>query len=297
MLTTFGIDDNTGDPTPKASTSTRQKNVAGTSKQVSGASGKARPKLKGTSGPTLQSKQQSPVKSAQATPVSPNLARSGPITTNTSGFTSSGKAKSKANQNNDVSMNEIEEEELEFGKPARPTKRVSPQPTTANSSSKSGSGVSSGLVLPDPGTAPTLPGAVSSSTRSNPVGEEDDKDEWDEIIGIMRPSNSGGTADDGSIFGGDVVGNGGGGGGGGDDDDIDLAEELAREMDRELMEEGLDEQQDADGEDSVFGGDVVEEPSTSVKPTSLNQFAGGAELTFDQDFDDDYSSSDESDDD
>lgn len=183
-------------------------------------------------------------------------------------------SKSFAKREREDVVLDIEEEDLEFGKPAKPAKRahVSPQP-------------SSDLSLPTvSSTAMSLPPFISKNQMASTTAQEaiiphvfqdtyhsesEGQEEWDEVV---QPADTLVLEEDEgneSIFG-DVVDEGG--------EEIDI-NEFAAEMDQELDE-------DEDEEDAE--ADVVTRPVIPGRPMSLNQFAGGA-LTAEQD--DDYSSS------
>ena len=187
---------------------------------------------------------------------------------------------------------DVEEEVLEFGKPARRAQhsRVSPAPLSSPIALPGASSSSNGLVLPSPGGIVSLPGhstTANQQQQQQQQDDEDDEDEWDEVAGTETGVATGvnNDDDDGSIFGDGFAD-------GEEGEEINI-DQFAAEMDQELggMEGG--EEDDGDMED-IFG--EVEEPVAQIgRPMSLNQFAAGG---LDDDPDDDYSSSsDESDDD
>jgi len=184
----------------------------------------------------------------------------------------------------------VEVEELEFGSQTR-TRSVAP----ASASSPTG-----GLALPfSGGSAAFMPGPPPASRSAAApvvvVDDDDDDDEWDVVVSadpVVAPPVSAAAEIplDASSFGA-VEPTG----------DID---QFAADLDQQLLEglEGLEEDDgdgdgDGDGDDDMFGDEAYAQATASVapkgKPMSLNQFAADIGLE-DQD-EDDYSSSDESD--
>ncbi|KAL5530437.1 hypothetical protein ACEPAF_6695 [Sanghuangporus sanghuang] len=177
---------------------------------------------------------------------------------------------------------DVEEEVLEFGKPARRTQlsRISPAPASSPIALP-GTSSSNGLALPSPGGIVSLPGP---GTAANQIDDEDD-DEWDEVAGTGAVAATGVNEDDGSIFGDGFADEEEG-------EEINI-DQFAAEMNQELEDMEGGEEDGGDMED-IFG--TVEEPSQQLtgRPMSLNQFAAGG---IDDDPDDDYSSSSEESDD
>lgn len=188
---------------------------------------------------------------------------------------------------------DIDEEVLEFGKPAHQAAETQPLSSTLsnalalpNASSSGG-----GLALP---TSPSnefvsLPGGPSQVQE-----EEEDDDEWDQVAGpgevqasasVAPVTSAEPGADDESLFSDHKFQD--------EMEEIDInVEDFAAQMDQELLE-NLEEEKDED-EDMFDDMDEVTPPQ-NLKPVSLNQFVGGeAEGEFDED---DYTSSEESDDD
>jgi len=146
------------------------------------------------------------------------------------------KAKRELNTYDDSDLEEV----LDFGVPARPSKRPKPSPTTGLALP----GTSSSFVPPAP---PTKPAAGSDS-------EEED---WDEVAN-NEPV----------------------------EEEIDL-DAFGREMEAQL------EESDEDILAAAMSPDLEPATNVSVRPMSLNQFAGG-QFSADED---DTSSSEDSDDD
>lgn len=186
---------------------------------------------------------------------------------------------------------DLEEEELDFGQPARQGKRrrVSPRPAaTALAPPPPSSSSSIGLALPSSRVSssftPTLPGP--------PQTQEEEDDEWDDVLNAVASAAPG--AEDASIFR-----DGPGGDAEGEEIEIDL-NQFAADLDQELggALSGIEEDALGDEGSELFGFEGDEAEATEVsgrpRPISLNQFAGGAGVEQD---DDDYSSSEESDED
>jgi len=240
-------------------------------------SAKPKPKLKGST-----TTANAATTSAKPTPPRPSLPPTLPAARAPVAVTGAGKGKTAQ------PAHDVEEEELEFGQPARQTKRPRANPPTrpAPSPLPSQASSSGGLALPGMGgpsaLAPTLPGPPPAAT----LDDEDEDDEWDEIAGV-RPASA--AADDASIFG-DTLG--------ADEEVLDNdMDELGLELEAQLAQamDGLEEdaEEDGTGSEVVYGGEVSTDGVARPRPISLNQFAGGA---LEQD-DDDYSSSEDSDDD
>ncbi|EPQ59666.1 hypothetical protein GLOTRDRAFT_136482 [Gloeophyllum trabeum ATCC 11539] len=173
--------------------------------------------------------------------------------------------------------NDLEEEVLEFGVPARPTKRAKASPTEglALPTSKSAPAPIS-LALPSPSTAPSLPSAPPAPVTSSVMpeysdSEEDNDDDWEPVSATPVPppapaEEEGGAEDEGN------------------------AEELFDDL---LTAELDDVLSNKDDDLDSFAAELEEAAGSPAKvPMSLNQLAGGAPLD-----DDDYSSTDESEDD
>jgi hypothetical protein len=169
-------------------------------------------------------------------------------------------AKPKGKSKREAVASDIEEEDLEFGQPARQTKRARPAPP------------SEGLAFPGSSSSVRTPSTAypSSATASQripppssaPPGASDSEEEWEPV----QPADSGLM-----IAIADSEGE--------EEEEIDMT---AFEAEMNLQLEGSD-----DG----LGGAVSPEPEvTPGRPMSLNQFAGGGvEASQDED---DYSSSD-----
>ncbi|KAH8094763.1 RNA polymerase II transcription elongation factor-domain-containing protein [Phellopilus nigrolimitatus] len=258
------------------------------------ANGKPKPKLRGAAAtnaisnpkpakpsPLVHSLPPVPTPSNPATPV---------VAPPSVGTRRSGKGKAA-----DSHAIDVEEEELEFGQPARQMKfaRISPPALSLPGSSSANAlalpASSSGLALPTAGgtvaLAPPLPGPEED--------EDDDDDEdggWDKVAG--DGVSAGADADATAAIEESIFGDGFGEAEDGNEINLD---QFVAEMDEELLGE-LEDEGEADGEadgDDIFG-DADKEPARPLKPMSLNQFAGGGV----DDADDDYSSSsDDSDDD
>ncbi|KAI5122189.1 hypothetical protein M0805_007086 [Coniferiporia weirii] len=215
---------------------------------------------------------------------------------------------------------DVEEEVMEFGRPARPTKRArmsppSTAPPMSGPTSLSLPGTSSantfslpssdGLALPTSGggvaLAPPLPGPSAVPEDD----DDDDEDEWDEVAGVgisnSVPRSTGASLEEVSTFGDGFAD--------AEAEEINIdVDQFAAEMDMELLD-GLEEE-DPDGEGEIEGevdgddifGDAADaaasdEPERPSGPMSLNQFAGGGVVGMDEADDDYSSSSDDSDDD
>ena len=169
------------------------------------------------------------------------------------------KGKTKAKEKERSSVLEVEAEDLEFGQPARQTKRIQLSP------------VSPGLALPGSSTVShQLPIAYASPLPSShksgilePQVISDSEDEWDEV----QPTLAGGHGDVDEVS---------------DSMNADDGED-EEEIDMNAFEEEMNQQ--------LHGTEHV-----APQPMSLNQFAGGgAEAS--QDDEDDYTSSEDSDED
>ncbi|RDB19562.1 hypothetical protein Hypma_013385 [Hypsizygus marmoreus] len=167
-------------------------------------------------------------------------------------------------------LSDADEEDLEFGKPA---KRARPSPPSNDLALPS---VSASVYTPPPPVVrqpspPPPPAAVLSESE----------EEWDEVAAVGNVKGTE-TEDDFDIFG-DAAGAEAEGEGG---EDIDV-NELEREINLQMDEDS----------DEDFLAAVVEEAPTSLParggPISLKELAGGAAYASE----DEYSSSDESDDD
>ena len=169
-------------------------------------------------------------------------------------------AKSKAKAKGKAAALEIEAEDLEFGQPARKTKRIQPSPPSA------------GLALPGSSSAvhtPSVPVALppSSQPKANAISlaqvatsqtASDSEEDWDEVQ-TVPPGIP------------DIM-------------DVDEDEgEDEEEIDMNAFEEEMNQQ--------LNGSEHV-----PARPMSLNQFASGI-TEASQDEDDDYTSSEESDED
>jgi hypothetical protein len=175
------------------------------------------------------------------------------------------KAKSKREH-----VSDIEAEELSFGQPARQMKRA-----------RSSSG--GGLALPSRSSSTVLPQgpALASTPQRNienvPIDSEEE--DWDEVAAAPPPSTvitfqpALANESDGS-----------------DEEEIDMNAFEAE------MNEHLDPDKGSD--EDFLAAAVMSEPEMPSggggRPISLNQFAGGTEASQD---DDDYTSSEESDED
>ncbi|THH11278.1 hypothetical protein EW145_g751 [Phellinidium pouzarii] len=260
---------------------------------VDSTSGKPRPRLRGSAvgvgtAPKTKPTTSSPLVHPMlpASPINPPPSSSTPIPT----------AKSTGNgKTSGAHAIDVEEEELEFGRPARQTKRprLFPPPRP----------VSTALALPGTASANalSLPSSDGLALPGPPISipdDDDDDDEWDEVAGvgpgIERPASAG--ADE-SFTGGDAE----------EGEEINV-DQFTAELDQELLD-GLEEE-DADGEgegegdadgDDIFGdavdSAVYDESESPFKPMSLNEFAGGSSMGVDEQDDDFSSSSDDSDDD
>ncbi|KAG6829695.1 hypothetical protein H0H92_003813 [Tricholoma furcatifolium] len=165
-------------------------------------------------------------------------------------------------------LSDADEEVLDFGKP---TKRARLSPPR-----------SQGLALPSASTAAFMPPALALPTAPPApveVGSESEE-EWDQVATVGEEAKTVDTDDDYDIFG-DAAGAG--------DDTMDIGmDELERELNLHMDEE------DGEDEEEDFLASVVEEaPPSRGAPVSLKELANGAPYASD----DDYSSSDDSDDD
>ncbi|KAG6916562.1 hypothetical protein DXG01_006333 [Tephrocybe rancida] len=167
-------------------------------------------------------------------------------------------------------LSDADEEDLQFGKPA---KRARPSPPQSQPPSR-------GLALPGASAPAYIPPAPAPAPPVEPieVGSESEEDEeWDEVAAVGKAAD---PEDDFDIFG-DAAG------GADDGDDIGM-DELEREINLH-MDEGEEDEEDED-----FLAAVVEEaPPSRGAPMSLEELAKGAAYASE----DEYSSSDESDDD
>ncbi|TFK43080.1 RNA polymerase II transcription elongation factor-domain-containing protein [Crucibulum laeve] len=179
------------------------------------------------------------------------------------------KKKTKREPKSAAEITYADEEELSFGRPAVAT-RVSPMPVTAP--------VSSGLALPGADSFAPLPGAMSSTSRAPPpppisvpvLSDSEEEDQWEAVP--MEEEDVHSIA--GDIFGDD------------EPQDIDI-NELEAELNNELL--------DGDSDEDFLAAaveEVPESPRLTNEPMSLNRLVGGS-----MDSDDDFSSSDDSDDD
>lgn len=196
----------------------------------------------------------------------------------------SNKGKAREKRDSEVAALDVEEEDLEFGKPARParpTKRVrsSPPPSAP---------VSSGLALP--GSAPVYAAPLPPPTRSTVVTTRapspqpfasDSEEDWDEVAAaVPTPNNDSvfeinlGVSDDGNDNDNDIEG-----------------EEIDMNLFQQEMEEHLEEA------DDFLAAAVSPEPDypapSSARPISLNEYASGVVDASD----DEFSSSSDSEDD
>jgi neural Wiskott-Aldrich syndrome protein len=173
------------------------------------------------------------------------------------------KAKSKREH-----VSDVEAEELSFGQPARQMKRA-----------RSSSG--GGLALPSRSSTVLPQGPVLASPQRNAHNDsiDSDEEEWDEVA--AAPSVSTATAFQPTTA---------------NDSDASDEEEIDMNAFEAEMNKHLDPSMGSD--DDFLAAAVMSEPETPVRgggrPISLNQFAGGTEASQD---DDDYSSSEESDED
>lgn len=164
-------------------------------------------------------------------------------------------------------LSDADEEDLEFGKP---TKRARPSP-------------SEGLALPNTSASiytppPPIPQPSPPLLASAPASESEE--DWDEVAAVGKSAD---TEDDFDIFGDAAAAASVGGEGEGEGEDIDV-NELEREINLQMDE----------ASDDDFLAAVVEDASpTRGGPISLKELAGGAVYPSE----DDYSSSDESDED
>ncbi|KAG6853589.1 hypothetical protein C0991_002995 [Blastosporella zonata] len=161
-------------------------------------------------------------------------------------------------------LSDADEEDLQFGRPA---KRARPSPPPSR-----GGG---GLALPSASTAAFIPPAPAPAPPVQPieVGSESEEDEeWDEVAAVGKTVE---IEDDFDIFG-DAVEAG---------DEDNGMDELERELNMHM---------DEDEEDEDFLAAVVEEaPPSRGAPMSLKELAASATYGSDEE----YSSSDESDED
>ncbi|KAH0586902.1 ELL-associated factor 1 [Termitomyces sp. J132] len=167
-------------------------------------------------------------------------------------------------------FSDAEEEDLQFGKP---TKRARPSQGP-------------GLALPGASTAAFIPPPPVSATVSSvaavepmEVGSESDDDVWDEVAVVGKTVE---TEDEFDIFGEAAK-------------TADEAEDITMdELEREINMHMDEAEDDDDDEDEDFLAAVVEEaPTSHGQPMSLKELAIGAAYASD----DEYSSSEESDDD
>ncbi|TFK56198.1 hypothetical protein OE88DRAFT_1652841 [Heliocybe sulcata] len=167
---------------------------------------------------------------------------------------------------------DVEEEVLEFGRPARPTKRAKPSPSPSLTP-KPAPAPTVSLALPSATNMVTLPSAPVPATPANimPV-YSDSEEEWDEVAApapapqaaLPSPPNEPQPEPDVDEFEAALFG-----------DEPDLAKD-----------------DNADDIDFLAAELEADAGSAAKVPMSLNQFAGGMAMD-----DDDYSSTDESDDD
>lgn len=258
--------------------------------------GKSRPKLKQGKANTNPSS----VPSSSTLPPAPVSIPKPPSPTQNRGLN-----KRKASQQNQTNTFEVEEEELDFGKPSRPLKRphtsplTGPPPVTAYPSlALPGAGDSCNIPSSD-GLA--LPGTTTVNLAPPITSTIDDDDDTDGSLVDVLTANTG----EDEIFGDGIADSG-------DVDDLDA--ELNRQLGGIYEEfddgfatiagDGDNGDGDADPDDEsdmedIFGGEEEEpEPTPSKAPQSMISYAagnGGAAYGDDDDDDDDYTSSEESD--
>ncbi|KAG5645265.1 hypothetical protein DXG03_006567 [Asterophora parasitica] len=190
-------------------------------------------------------------------------------------------------------FSDADEEVLQFGKPAKRARPTPPAPTPvpAPPVALALPGASTSVYRPPPPPPPvSKPAPVHAPVLEPEPGSESEEEDWDEVAAVTPtapPPGGADTEDDFDIFG-DALG-----GDDGEGEDIDM-NELEREINQQMdlqMDEG------SDGEDFLEA--AMEEVPISAPPRgapmSLKELAGAGDVTYASD--DDYSSSDESDDD
>jgi hypothetical protein len=194
----------------------------------------------------------------------------------------------------------VDEEVLEFGKPAQAMKLKHDSPllpsfaTTSNSNTLALPTSSTGLALPSSSGFVSLP-----TDPSGTAAQDDDDDEWDEAAGVgdsvPAPVVAGSGLNEDSMFGDGFADqmeeiNG---------DEINV-DQFAAEMDKDLLG-GFEEENDGEGEegDGAEDYDMFGEPEEAPvlpPPRSTKDFAGermGDDDDDDDDDDDHSSTSDE----
>lgn len=199
------------------------------------------------------------------------------------------KAKKRKEQEPSGRQSDPEVEDLTFGKPAKRAKvpaataaAIPPQPTPAPSAGFALPGSSSsGFFQPPPPPVPVSKPQKGGQHSAMPeVADEDSEEDWEEIANVDPPPRAlSYHSDEGEEVGDGLFGD--------EDGEADLEDELANQLDAEL------------------GGDFLEEalsepqaPSAKV-PLSWGQLAaatGGPDGVMEDDSDEDFSSSDDSDD-
>ncbi|KDQ65014.1 hypothetical protein JAAARDRAFT_28677 [Jaapia argillacea MUCL 33604] len=185
-----------------------------------------------------------------------------------------GKGKAKRDPVPKPPVSHAEEEDLEFGRPARQFKRLKPSPSPPPSQLAFPTGPSTSLVLPSSLPAPLAPAPDPVPTPIKLALEDSDEEEWDEIAASAPPPPQTQPEEE-------------------DEDEEEIDENLFNaEMDLELGPATPPEDIDID----FLAAAVSPEPEVptaggGVRPMSLNQYASGA-TGVDED---DYTSTDESD--
>lgn len=170
---------------------------------------------------------------------------------------------------------DADEENLEFGKPPKRARRPSPPPPPLSAGLALPSASSSIYTPPPPVILPSPPPAVVAA----PVSESEEEEEWDEVAAVGKDVD---TEDDFDIFGDALTGNVAG-----------EVEGEGEDLDVNEFERELNLQMDEASDDDFLAAVVEEVPTIRGAPISLKELASGQAYASE----DDYSSSDESDDD
>ncbi|KAG6888024.1 hypothetical protein C0995_011066 [Termitomyces sp. Mi166 len=172
-------------------------------------------------------------------------------------------------------LSDADEEDLQFGKP---TKRARPSGGPGLALPSASTAV---FIPPAPAPAPTATQSVAAPEPIEVGSESEDEGGWDEVAAIGKTVD---TEDDFDIFGEAA----------GAADDAEGEDIGIDEFERELNLQMNEVEEDDEDEDDDFLAAVVEEaPPSHGRPMSLKELANGAAYSSD----DEYSSSEESDDD
>ncbi|KAG6897670.1 hypothetical protein C0992_012419 [Termitomyces sp. T32_za158] len=169
-------------------------------------------------------------------------------------------------------LSDADEEDLQFGKPTKPA-RPSRGPSLALP------GASTAAFIPPPPPAPTATPSISASEPNEVGSESEDEGDWDEVV-VKRDD----TEDDFDIFG-----EASGAADDAEGEDIGM-DDFEREINMQMIEA---EDEEEDEEEDFLAAVVEEAPSSHGQPMSLEELARHAAYVSD----DEYSSSEESDDD